>query len=155
MKVTVQGPNMVAALQQTTRRASDTVKTKMAGAMQKAQQAILNQGRQDIQSAGKFGSRWTDGLTADIEEEEKMISITVREAVPYWRVFQDGKTIRGQPLLYFKPGVPILNRKGQQTNPEVISVPQVTIPKKFHLVEICRDVADTLGQLYKLYQAGA
>src|SRR5262245_29033546 len=106
MKVILTGPSLVASLKQTTRNASAEVKQRMSGAMQKAQKAILEQGRQDIQEAGNFGSRWTEGLTADIDEQDKSVTLTVRHSVPYWKVFQTGKTIRGKPLLWIPlPGV--------------------------------------------------
>jgi hypothetical protein len=167
---------MVAALQQTTRKASLEVRKRMAGAMRQAEKAILEQGRQDIQSAGNFGSRWTEGLTADVEDESDKVTLTVKHDVPYWSVFQSGKLIQGKPLLWIPlPGVDPSERgdffqKSKQGNPILfkrtgkgsdgitplrVGKPSVYIPKKFHLVEICKDVAGTLGQLYKLYQAGA
>lgn len=164
---------MVAALAQTTRKVSLDVHKRMAGAMKQAEKAILTQGRQDIQSAGNFGTRWTEGLTAEIDDEGEKITLTVKHDVPYWSVFQTGKLIRGKPLLWIPlPGVNpeargdffqtskkgnllLFKREADGITPLRVGKEQVDIPKKFHLVEICKDVADTLGQLYKLYQAGA
>lgn len=173
MRVYLSGPSLVAALEQTTRKASLDVRKRMAGAMQQAEKAILEQGRQDIQSAGNFGSRWTEGLTTDIEDESDSVTLTVKHEVPYWSIFQTGKLIQGRPLLWIPlPGVDpsergdffqtskkgnllLFKREGNEITPLRVGKPSVNIPKKFHLVEICKDVAGTLGQLYKLYQAGA
>src|SRR5262245_49600263 len=106
MRVYLSGPSMVAALAQTTRKVSLDVHKRMAGAMKQAEKAILTQGRQDIQSAGNFGTRWTEGLTAEIDDEGEKITLTVKHDVPYWSVFQTGKLIRGKPLLWIPlPGV--------------------------------------------------
>jgi hypothetical protein len=173
MRVYLSGPSMVAALTQTTRKASLEVRKRMAGAMRQAEKAILTQGRQDIQSAGNFGSRWTEGLTTEIDDETDKITLTVKHEVSYWSVFQTGKLIRGKPLLWVPlPGVDpsergdffqtskkgnllLFKREADGITPLRVGKSQVYIPKKFHLVEICKDVAGTLGQLYKLYQAGA
>lgn len=173
MRVYLSGPNLVAALAQTTRKASAQTRKKMAGAMREAEKAILVQGRQDIQSAGNFGPRWTEGLRGEIDEAEDKVTLTVTHSVPYWSVFQSGKLIRGQPLLWIPlPGVDpsergdffqtskkgnllLFKREGREITPVRVGKESVNIPKKFHLVEICKDVAGTLGQLYKLYQAGA
>lgn len=163
---------MVAALAQTTRKASAQVRKKMAGAMRQAEKAILTQGRDDIQSAGNFGARWTEGLQSNIEEGDERITLTVTHNVPYWSVFQTGKLIRGRPLLWIplpgtdpnergdffqtskKGNLLLFKKEGKEITPLRVAKEQVYIPKKFHLVEICKDVAGTLGQLYKLYQAG-
>jgi hypothetical protein len=173
MRVYLSGESMVATLAQTTRKASLDVRKRMAGAMRQAERAILTQGRQDIQEAGNFGDRWTEGLTGEIEEQQDSVTLTIKHDVPYWSVFQTGKLIRGKPLLWIPlPGVDpnergdffqtskkgnllLFKREGREITPLRVAKEEVYIPKKFHLVEICKDVADTLGQLYKLYQAGA
>jgi hypothetical protein len=173
MRIYLSGESMVAQLVQTTRKMSLDVHKRMAGAMRQAEKAILVQGRQDIQEAGNFGARWTEGLTSEIDDQETSITLTVKHEVPYWSVFQTGKLIRGKPLLWIPlPGVDpnergdffqtskkgnllLFKRDGRDITPLRVAKEEVYIPKKFHLVEICRDVAGTLGQLYKLYQAGA
>jgi hypothetical protein len=59
-------------------------------------QEIEERGRADIKSAGKFGSRWTDGLQAKVTEGGGSIKIDVTEAVPYWTVFEYGATIHAK-----------------------------------------------------------
>jgi hypothetical protein len=150
VKVVFQGESAVAQLSRSLKRLSDDMGKRVRATMNDAADEILQRGREDMGQAGKFGSRWEQALTAEFESDDpKRVVLTIKMGIPYWTVFQEGKTILGKPLLYFKPGVPILNRKGQETNPDVISVHQVTIPKKFHLVEIARDVAGKVGALYR------
>jgi hypothetical protein len=153
MNVAVAGPDITSALQKGALQTAAQVRARMLETANAASAEILQRGRADISGAGKFGSRWTQGLTADISEQKDTVTITVREAVPYWTVFQYGKVIHGRPLLYFKPDRPILVR-GKETNPAVISKYSVTIPKKFHLIEICHDVGQRLGQLYRVTTSG-
>jgi hypothetical protein len=125
------------------------IKRAMRSAAETAAENILERGRADIAAAGKFGPRWTSGLTAPVTEEQAGIVITVQESAPFWQVFQYGAVIQGKPLLYFAPDRPIFYR-GKTTTPAVISKYQVQIPKKFHLVEIIQDVSKTIGALYRV-----
>lgn len=95
----------------------------------------------------------------------------MREAVPYWSVFQYGKQIvpknktgllwiplpgvdrneRGDFFQISRKGNPILFKKeGGGIRPLRVGKESVYIPKKFHLVEITRDVANSLGRLYRV-----
>lgn len=155
MKVTVEGEPIGQALERTLGQAARDIRVAIRQAADAASTAILDRGRADIRAAGRFGTRWTEGLTADVTEDPSTVTITVREAVPYWTVFQFGKVIRGRPLLWIPSGPDTpryLFRRG--VPPAVISVRQVRIPKKFHLIEIARQVGGTLGQLYKVHSAG-
>ncbi len=94
----------------------------------------------------------------------------------YWRVFQYGAVIHGRPLLWIPlsfakdaqginardyPGklfrvnrksgaAPLLmtRSKGEQAQAKYFGKESVTIPKKFHLVEIIKDGAKKLKQFY-------
>lgn len=57
---------------------------------------IEDQGRADIRSAGRFGSRWTEGFNAPVTEGGGNIAVNVTEAVPYWTVFEFGADIRAK-----------------------------------------------------------
>jgi hypothetical protein len=59
-------------------------------------QEIEQRGREDIASAGRFGSRWTEGFQATVSEGGGSIRISVTEAVPYWAVFEYGADIRAK-----------------------------------------------------------
>jgi hypothetical protein len=58
--------------------------------------AIEEKGREDIASAGRFGSRWTEGFQAKVTEGGGSIKVDVTEAVPYWTVFEYGADIRAK-----------------------------------------------------------
>lgn len=151
---------------------------KMRGALVKAantaSREILSRGRADIRSAGRFGTRWTQGLHADVETPKSGdIQILVDHDVPYWKVFERGAVIRGRPLLWiplsfardakgvlarnFPGGLFRVDRKGGKAplllsiktgEPKYFGKERVKIPKKFHIVQICRDVARKLKQFY-------
>jgi hypothetical protein len=142
---------------------------------------IVEKGRQDISSAGKFGPRWTtSGLTYDVAPEGNSSTINIREAVPYWRVFQYGAVIQGKPLLWiplsFAPeaqgvsardfpgrlfrvdrksgGAPLL-LSADDKQPKYHGQESVRIPKKFHLVEIAQAESKTFGGLYAVEMASS
>jgi hypothetical protein len=54
----------------------------------------------DVAQAGKFGSRWTEGFKTSITEGGGQIRVAVTHQVPYYSVFQYGKVIKGNPLLW-------------------------------------------------------
>ena len=150
------------------------IKRSMRSAADTAADNILERGRADISGAGRFGTRWTSGLTAPVTEEKDGIVITVRQAVPYWSIFEYGATIKGKPLLWIplsfateaqgvrardfpgrlfrvdrkSGGAPLL-LSADDKQPKYFAKSSVTIPKKFHIVEIIQDVARLLGALYR------
>jgi hypothetical protein len=63
-------------------------------------------------------------------------------------VFQYGATIVGRPLLYFVPTKAVGGLQGKAL-PEVISKHAVTIPKKFHLIEISQAEAAKVPLLFR------
>lgn len=154
------------------------IQQRIQGALTRAStklgEEIVTKGRADISGAGRFGARWTAGLTFDVTGGETTRTVSIREAVPYWRVFQYGAIIHGNPLLWIplqrgggrardypgrlfrvdrkSGGVPLLlsadDKQVKYTGHE-----SVRIPKKFHLVEIVRAETKTLGALFKLEMA--
>jgi len=135
---------------------------------------IKKQGVEDIKAAGKFGSRWTDGLKVDVTEGGGNIRVAVREEAEHWQVFQFGAIIHGKPLLWIPlsfatdaqgirardyPGqlfrvnrkngkAPLLLTPGKPAQPKYFGKESVTIPKKFHLIEITRATAKRLKEFY-------
>jgi len=136
---------------------------------------IKQQGDADMQKAGKFGSRWTAAFksVARLQGGVKYL-IQTTHAIPYYTVFQYGATIRGKPLLWiplsfaqdaqkvmarnFPGGLFRVDRKGGKAplllsrktgEPKYFGKTKVRIPKKFHLVEICRKVARQAKTIYK------
>ena len=68
----------------------------------------------------------------------------------WWKTFQYGVTIIGKPLLFFKPTKAVGGLAGREGNmPLVISKHQVTIPKKFHLIEIAQAESERVPLLFR------
>lgn len=135
---------------------------------------IEEAGREDISRAGNFGSRWTEGFHAypDISLTESHIRLV--HDVPYWSVFEFGKVIHGQPLLWIPlsfatdakgvrardyPGAlfrvnrdgkaPLLMTPGKPAQAKYFGKESVTIPQKFHLRDIGRRFARQIGTVYR------
>lgn len=143
------------------------------GAMRDAREEMLDRGRRDIEAAGNFGRRWTQGLKARVEDDEKGTTLTVTHDVPYWTVHQYGKRITGKPLLAiplsgtdaerrriwardYPGGLFRVDREGKASlllslrtgEPKYFLKRQVYVPKRFHIVEIARDVARKIRKFY-------
>jgi hypothetical protein len=107
---------------------------------------ILTRGRADIAQAGNFGSDWQEALHADISETQRTIRVNAymdanEPPVTYWKVFEYGASIfahNAKGLLTW-PNKSAFSIGGE--TPAFISKPSVTIPKKFHLVEIIKEEA--------------
>ena len=132
-----------------------------------ATEEIRKRAAADMASAGNFGPRWTGGLNTEITEGGGNIRIAFTHNVPYFSVFQYGAVIKGKPLLWiplsfaadakgvlarnFPGGLFYVDRskKGkaplllsrQSREPKYFGKESVTIPKKFHVIEIIRDVS--------------
>lgn len=155
-------------------RKAEQVRTASRAAAQDAAKEIETKGRADISNAGHFGSRWTDGFNATVTEGGGNIRINVTEDVPYWTVFQFGKVINGKPLLFIpfsfaddakgvnardygplfrvtrkSDGLVMLLAPGDPAVPKYFGKASVTIPKKFHLIEIARAAAKRMSEFYK------
>lgn len=153
--------------------------TKQVAAVQAAARTAAEQieieGRANIRQGGNFGSRrWQDGFRAKISFLSKSdLVIRITHAVKYWVVFEEGRVIRGKPLLWIplsfgdaaKTGVrardfprPLfrVNRPGRapllldDTGPQYFGKESVTIPRKWHLRDIVKRIARTkMRQFYK------
>ena len=160
------------------RAAQRKIKAASEQAAQDVAAAILQRGRADIQAAGNFGTRWTEGLQAPVHVGKKIV-VSVQHTVPYWRVFQTGKVIKGKPLLWIplshaqeaqgvsakdypgrlfrttrkSDGLPLLGSVDDKEM-KYFGKESVTIPKKFHLVEIAREEAQKYGALYRYNYTG-
>lgn len=126
-------------------------------AVEEVGKEIETKGRADIAAAGSFGARWTEGFTVQVLAGGDYADLDVTEDVPYWTVFQFGATIQGRPLLFFKPTKAVGGLTGMGNNmPMLISKHSVTIPKKFHLIEIATEEAEKVPLLFqqKIKEAG-
>lgn len=139
-----------------------------------AGEEIKRRAAADMGAAGNFGPRWQRGLNVEITEGGGNIRIAFTHNIPYFSVFQYGAVIRGRPLLWiplsFAPdakGVLARNfpgglfyvdrsKKGkaplllsrQTREPKYFGKESVTIPKKFHVIEIIRDVSKNVREYF-------
>lgn len=115
------------------------------GAANDVAEQSVREGRHNITSApGKFGPRWPAGLKSEVTEGGGSIRVALTHDISYFMVHQKGATIHGRPWLYFKPTPGFV--KG---DPELIRVRQVTIPKRFRVLEIARQIARRLPEFYR------
>lgn len=131
----------------------------------------------DISGAGKFGSRWTNGFTANVSRGGGNVRVDISHQVPYFNVFTKTTTIQGKPMLWIPLGhdaakdaqgirardypgrlfrvnrkdgkSPLLLTWAKPAVPKYHGQTSVTIPKKFHTFEIARDVMKEAGPLFK------
>jgi hypothetical protein len=170
------GPPVEAQLSANLAKQKQKIRRSVDAAAMKLGNSIVEKGRADIASAGQFGQRWTQGLTSETTNEgDARTVITIREAVPYWRVFQDGAIIQGKPLLWIplsfateahgvsakdypgrlfrvdrkSGGAPLL-LSADDGEPKYSGHESVRIPKKFHLMEIITAESKTFGELYRV-----
>jgi hypothetical protein len=144
----------------------------MQQAAKTAAAEIEVQGRENIRAGGNFSSaRWQDGFQAKVSYQSKNdLTIRVTHSVPYWVVFEEGRTINGRPLLWIplsfgqSKGVRAKDFPGklfrvdrQGKNPllmneqgaQYVGVSSVRIPRKWHLRDIVKRVARNMRQYYK------
>lgn len=175
VKVRVEPPSIAPQLSARMDRRMKQIHGAIMQAAESTSKLILERGRADISGAGQFGTRWTTGLTAPVKQEEKGgATISVRQAVNYWRVFEYGHITRGKPLLWIplsfsdavgkraanypgglfrvnrKSGAPLLLSRADR-KPKFFGKAQVRIPKKFHIVQITHSIANELGQLFRVH----
>jgi hypothetical protein len=152
------------------------VKGAMRAAADEAADEIVASGRADMASAGNFGSaRWQQGLHSMVQAfDNGNVRVDIMHDVPYFRVFQYGAVIHGNPLLWIplsfaseaqgvrardfpgrlfrvdrKSGAAPLLLSADDKQPKYFGKESVRIPKKFHIIEIARTVSRKLGALYK------
>ena len=136
-------------------------------ATQRAATEIENLGRENIRAAGS-STRLQDGFHAEATDT----TITVTHEAPFWIEFEEGRVIRGRPLLWIPlsfateaqgvkardfPGLlgrvdragkaPLLIAPGGR--PMYFGKETITIQKKWNLRDIVRRVADQMDQFYK------
>jgi hypothetical protein len=154
-------------------RQATRVREAARGAARETAKRIETLGRADIRRGGNFGSRWTDGLHADVTEGGGNIRISVYDDVPYFNIFQYGGVIKGKPMLWipldfatdaqgvsakdFRGGLFRVDRESgaplllsiEDKQPKYFGKESVTEPKKFHIVEIAQDQARRMRDIYR------
>jgi hypothetical protein len=151
----------------------DRFQAAFSAAMNMAASMIKQRGDADIQSAGKFGQRWTAGLHVSVEGNGlRNMRISMYHDIDYAGIFQTGGVIRGNPLLWiplsfsdakgtqaseYGGGLFTVNRKSggppllfsmADKLPKYFGIESVTIPKKFHLGEIQTSVMASFRQIF-------
>lgn len=142
----------------------------IAATAREAAAKIKSLGDADISRAGNFGPRWRESLKVRSRRTPKGATITAKHTIPYADIFERGGVIHGRPLLWLplpsavvdRPrlypgglfsakstaGRPLLfSRVTKQ--PVFVGIPQVRIPKKFHLNQIIREVAATIPAIFR------
>lgn len=153
--------------------AQKRIRNTIADTLREASEIILRRGRADIQAGIKATQRWTGGLHADVDLTSSRSTISISHDVPYWTIFQFGGVINGKPLLWIplsfagdakgvmardfpgglfrvdrkNGGAPLLLSRADR-RPKYFGKASVTIPKKFHILEIGREVARQLREIY-------
>jgi hypothetical protein len=61
---------------------------------------ILEAGRENIKAGGNFGDRWMSGLHVDVDGVVPRMRIAMTHDIPYADIFEEGGTIKGNPLLW-------------------------------------------------------
>ena len=183
LKLTFDNEKIGQQLNKNMGKAGQQMREAMRGAANDAAQEIMARGADDIENAGNFGSRWQDALDSEVSETQRTFNVETKMVggppVSYWRVFEYGATITPKnakhlwipfsgtegtdvwpraydgDLSYFVTpnGLPIL--KDKDTNVFLYhGHDSVTIPQKFHLREIIKDVSRELRQYYAEHMRG-
>jgi hypothetical protein len=155
------------------KRISTKVAPAVRAAAQDAADEIKQATKDDVQGAGRFGSRWFPD--AMVRTGGGNVRIDVTEQVPYWRIFQHGGTISGRPLLWIPLGVagndaagvsakdygplfrvdrgggkaPLLLAPGRPAQVKYFGKTSVYEPKKFHIIEIVRETAKRMADFFR------
>lgn len=135
---------------------------------------------QDIESAGNFGERWTDGLHVNIDGAGANMRLYMTHDIPYASIFETGGVIQGNPMLWiplsgtdaagirasaFGDGL-FAPKKQRETGrpllfsvtdrkPRYFGVESVTIPKKFHLADDVGTVMENYRNIFADAWAGS
>lgn len=128
-------------------------------------------GRADIAAAGRFGNAWQSAFTSSARKTKDGIVVTSTMSGRHWRMFQEGRVVHGRPLLWIPfsdsdaKGLPMGKYPGELVRvesraglplmistsdhrPKYFGKASVTIPKKFHLIEIAHQVGSTIDQKF-------
>lgn len=174
MRVTLGRKQLGPEVNRSINRNADRVRAAARATAHDTADAIEVACRANIANAGRFGPRWTDGLQATVGEGGGHIRIRVTMAVPYWSVFQTGKVIFGKPLLWIplsfatdaqgirardypgqlfrvdrRQGAPLLMAPGNPAQAKYFGKESVTIPKKFHIIEIIERISKNMPRFYR------
>ena len=178
-KVTVDTPRWLEMIREKQR----PVATAAVAALREAAADAVQEGRQNIAGAGRFGPKWQSGLqyrtldARDGGEPSLQARAIIFHKYGFAGVFEHGATIQGKPLLWIPTteggprasrsgkkltsatvrGTPMLfdaNDRDRHRKPLYIGVPSVRIPKKFRITEIVKEHAGKIAELFSKYFKG-
>jgi hypothetical protein len=173
-KVTSNAPQWLAALREKQKPVADAA----VKALNETATNAVAEGRQDIAAAGRFGPKWQQGLKFVTRGEGLQTRAIIFHSIGLAGGFEHGVTIAGKPLLWIPttPGAPSPRKsrkrlvsvniagkppmlfdkfdRDRNRKPLYIGVPQVHIPKKFHITEIVADHVKRIAQLFIKYFKG-
>lgn len=161
-------------LKRSTTRAGIKVRAAARGAAQDAAELLRGRITADINSAGNLGKRYASGVQVKVGEGGGNIKIAVTNDVPGFDFLNKGGQIEGKPLMWIPisgagvpphtpardypgrlfqvkrtgGGVPLLMDPADR-KPKYWGAASVTVPQKFHSIDIVNDVASNLATLYK------
>lgn len=132
--------------------------------MEMCRSMIEERARAQILASGKFGSRWADGLHVALDN----MRISMSHDIPYADIFETGGTITGHPLLWLplggaERGGAMVSAKGTKRpymlsitdkKPVLFGVASVTIPKKWDLNGVIRNVMTNFAAYFSEAMSG-
>ncbi len=148
------------------------IRRALSAALNMAASMIEEEGRTNIENAGKFGPRWTEGLKARRNGALDNMEISVTHDIPYAGIFEHGGEIHGSPFLWiglsgtdaegvdpreYGPMFSVNNLPGQKRpllfsvedkKPKYFGIESVTIPPKFRIHEAARSVMSNFRNLF-------
>lgn len=154
-----------------------SVATASVAALRETATNAVEEGRDNIAGSGDFGPNWQRGLKHRIVgakeggEPSLQAKAIIFHKLGLAGVFEHGATIQGKPLLWIPTtkgaprasrsgkklvsatvrGQPVLfdaNDRDRHRKPLYVGVPSVRIPKKWRIIEIVKQHAAELGQLF-------
>jgi len=173
MKVTVNDHGTTAKATAAMANNGNLVREAMHGAAAVTAQETQAKCRADIAKAGNFGTNWTNRLTSNVKDTATGVDVVTTYDGELWRTFQTGRVVRGKPLLWIPlsfsdargirsseyPGELVrVDRAGGKApllisttdgQPKYFGKESVTIPKKFHLIEIAQAEGAEIGNRYE------
>ncbi len=180
LRVRFEGQNIGQKLEHGMIRQADRVGQAAAKTMLEVSKTILQRGRAQMKSAGKFGSaRWQSGLTAPVVTGGNSLNVAVAhsEGRKFW-IFEKGGVIKGSPLLWiplsfakeakgvlarnFPGGLFRVDRKGggaplllsiKDQKPKYFGKASVKIPRKFFIRDIAKQVSRQMRAIYNRHFA--
>jgi hypothetical protein len=130
----------------------------------------VKEGRSNIAGAGRFGPRWQQGLQYRMVKGDEPSAIIFHK-IGFAGVFEHGATIQGKPLLWIptRHGAPPASKSGKKLTfatvggtplafdaddkardrkPLYIGVPEARIEPKWRIIEIVKEHAAQLAELF-------